>query len=72
MDSGTIIQRLTACTRPLTAPQLAEFLGVRPITVYRQAARGAIPSFRIGYAVRFDGREIARWLDAGQKKERVN
>lgn len=38
----------------VTAAELAEHLSVSISTVYRLARRGAIPSIRIGKAVRFD------------------
>jgi excisionase family DNA binding protein len=58
----TIIQQLNAISRPVKASVLAEMLGLSKITVYKMAAKGSIPSFRIGTAVRFDCRAVARWL----------
>ena len=58
----TLIQRLNRIERPVNAAALAELLGVSPITIYKLAAKGTIPSFRISTAVRFDTRQVARWL----------
>lgn len=58
----TLVQRLTRIERPVDAPALAELLGVSAITIYKLAKKGAIPSFRIATAVRFDTRAVARWL----------
>ena len=46
----------------LTANELAELLSVSRITVFKQAAAGRIPSFKIGTCVRFDPHSIAAWL----------
>jgi excisionase family DNA binding protein len=35
---------------------------VSPITLYKMAKSGRLPSYRIGAAVRFDTRAIAGWL----------
>ena len=61
----TLVQRLNQIERPITAKALADLLGVSHITVYKLAAKGVIPSFRIATAVRFDTRQVARWLAGG-------
>lgn len=64
-DALTLVQRLNRIERPVTARVLAELLGVSGVTVYKLAAKGVIPSFRIATAVRFDTRAVARWLAGG-------
>lgn len=66
-ENLTVIQRLNRIVRPVTARALAEILGVSPITIYKQAAKGDIPSFRIATAVRFDGPAVAKWLEGGAR-----
>jgi excisionase family DNA binding protein len=46
----------------LTANELSKILAVSPITLYKMAKAGRIPSFRIGSAVRFCPKTIADWL----------
>jgi excisionase family DNA binding protein len=46
----------------LTAPELANILGVSHVTVFKQAKVGRIPSFRVGTCVRFDPYSVAQWL----------
>jgi excisionase family DNA binding protein len=46
----------------LKTRQLAEYLGVTPTTVRRNAAKGEIPHLRIHGHLRFDNQEIDRWL----------
>ena len=65
----TLVQRLNGIEKPVSAKALAELLGVSHITIYKLAAKGTIPSFRIATAVRFDCRAIARWL-AGESAGR--
>ncbi len=62
----TVREKLLLVDRPITAPVLASILGVSPITIFKKAKSGVLPCIRIGAAVRFDARQIARWLD-GQK-----
>jgi excisionase family DNA binding protein len=47
----------------LKASDLARLLGVTHQHIYRQAAKGSIPSFRVGAAVRFDPAAVAEWLE---------
>jgi excisionase family DNA binding protein len=42
--------------------ELSELLGVDDKHVYRMAARGRLPCFHVGGAVRFDPQEVANWL----------
>jgi excisionase family DNA binding protein len=46
----------------ITASELARMLAVSRVTVFKQAAAGRIPSFRVGTCVRFDPRAVANWL----------
>jgi len=48
--------------RALTAKDLAKLLSVSEVTIFKQAAAGRIPSFRVGTCVRFDPRAVANWL----------
>jgi excisionase family DNA binding protein len=55
-------EQLEKTTHALTAKNLAQLLQVSEITIYKLAKAHKLPSFRIGTAVRFDPRAIARWL----------
>lgn len=54
-DSG-ILPRLVG------AGEVAAALGVGRSTIYRWAQLGTLPSKRIGYIVRFDPSEVAKFL----------
>jgi excisionase family DNA binding protein len=58
----SIPQRIEGIKRAITASEVATLLAVSPITVYKMAKAGIIPSFRVGTAVRFDPRAVAEWL----------
>lgn len=60
--SSGIIERIEEAPGALTAQQVAEFLHVSDMTIYRLAKAGRIPSFRVGNSLRFDPKAVARWL----------
>ena len=62
MFPDSIADHLSQLDHCLQAPELARILGIHRITVYKLAAAGEIPSFKIASAVRFDPRAIARWM----------
>jgi len=59
-----IIQALEAKDQALKARELAKLLGVTRQQIYKMAAEGALPSFRVGTSVRFDPQQVADWLEA--------
>jgi excisionase family DNA binding protein len=61
-DVSSLPQRIEGIKRAITASELAELLAISPITVYKMAKAGRLPSFRVGTAVRFDPRAVAQWL----------
>jgi excisionase family DNA binding protein len=61
-DTRLLPQKIERIKRAMTAGEVAGFLAVSPITVYKMAKAGRMPSFRIGSAVRFDPRAVAEWL----------
>lgn len=46
----------------LRVRDLVQLLGVSQQQIYKMAAKGEIPSFKVANAVRFDPQEIADWL----------
>lgn len=56
-------QRATA----LTVSDVASLLNISERQVYKPAADGRIPSFKIGNSIRFDPSAIAAWLRATEK-----
>lgn len=58
----SLIEQLEARVEALKVAELARLFGVTPQHLYKMAASGRIPSFRIAGALRFDPPEIAKWL----------
>ncbi len=61
-DTCALPKRIEGIKRAITAGEVAEFLAVSAITVYKMAKAGRLPSFRVGTAVRFDPCAVAEWL----------
>jgi excisionase family DNA binding protein len=57
-----LIETLRGKTGALKVPEVAKLLGVTPQHIYKMAASGSIPSFRISGAIRFDPEDVASWL----------
>jgi excisionase family DNA binding protein len=57
-----LIEELESRNGGIKVSDLAAILGVDDKHIYRMAARGQLPSFRVGGAVRFDPQEVAKWL----------
>lgn len=53
----------------LTVKQVAEYLQLSTMMVYKLAQRGEIPAAKIGSAWRFDRDEIDAWLSAGGARD---
>jgi excisionase family DNA binding protein len=58
----SVRERIAGFTGAMNAEQLADILAVSPITVYKQAKKRVIPSFRIGTCVRFSPKAVADWV----------
>jgi excisionase family DNA binding protein len=61
---GSIISQIRSRRSAWTADQLATLFEMSSKTIYKMAAKGRIPSIRIGGVVRFDPRATADWLEA--------
>lgn len=58
----SIRDRIASYKRGMKADELADILGVSSKTIFRQASKGIIPSYRVGTAVRYDPRLVIDWL----------
>jgi len=61
-----LIETLKSRTGALKVAEVARLFGVTPQHIYKMAASGSIPSFRISGSVRFDPDEVAAWLKEKQ------
>lgn len=61
-DGSSIADQIERTGHALTAKELAVWLAVSRMTIFKHAKAGRIPSFRIGTCVRFDPLAVAKWL----------
>ncbi|MBU0534126.1 MAG: helix-turn-helix domain-containing protein [Candidatus Omnitrophica bacterium] len=54
----------------LSITEMAEYLGIRVSTLYSWVSQKRIPYIKLGRLVRFDLREIDKWLENKTIKER--
>ena len=62
-----LVDRLKGKKEALKVAEVAELLSVTPQHIYKLAASGRIPSFRVSGSVRFDPDDVAEWLSGKQK-----
>lgn len=55
-------------TDVITIQELAVYLKMAEKTLYRLAAQGGVPSFKVGGAWRFRKSEIDKWIKEQEKK----
>lgn len=53
----------------LTLPDIAGYIGVSMITLYRWTKKGLIPHYKIGRQIRFDRNEVDTWIKSGNASE---
>ncbi len=58
----SIIEKLASIDHAISVAELASVLSLGRTVIYDMVRRGAIPYIRVGYSVRFDPDEIAKWL----------
>ena len=58
-------------TENMTSKELAEYLKLHKITIYKLAAKGEIPGIKIGSVWRFNKRIIDQWISGSQRKPSV-
>lgn len=57
-----LIEELSKRSSALKVAEVAALFGVTPQHIYKMAANGQLPSFRVAGAVRFDPHDLAHWL----------
>jgi excisionase family DNA binding protein len=65
-----LIEMLEKRTEALKVAEVAKIMGVTPQHIYKMAAAGEIPCFRVRGAVRFWPSELAEWIRAQLEKAR--
>jgi len=54
----------------MTIRELAAYLKMAEKTLYRLAAEGAVPGFKVGGSWRFRKSEIDKWIGAQEKQKK--
>jgi len=55
-------------TEIMTVKEVASYLKMKPVTIYKLAKQGKIPAFRVASFWRFKKDLIDKWLDEETKK----
>ena len=50
-----------------TVQELAKYLKMKPITIYKHASKGKLPGFKVGAAWRFKKSSIDKWIEDQEK-----
>ena len=50
-----------------TVQELAEYLRMKPLTIYKHVASGKLPGFKVGSHWRFKKETIETWISAQEK-----
>ncbi|QLH44134.1 MAG: helix-turn-helix domain-containing protein [Coxiellaceae bacterium] len=54
----------------MSVSEIAEYLGVAAITIYRWLEKSQIPAHRVGKQWRFDLQEVDAWVKSGSAASR--
>ena len=52
----------STASRMTTVAEVARYLHVQPMTIYRLIRRGQLPAFKIGTEYRFDLDQLKKWI----------
>ena len=53
-----------------TVQELAEYLKMQPITIYKHVAAGKLPGFKVGSKWRFRKATIDKWIEEQENNRR--
>ncbi|MBU4343046.1 MAG: helix-turn-helix domain-containing protein [Candidatus Omnitrophica bacterium] len=59
---------MTQTKEVLTVRDVARFLDVHPMTIYKYVKEGKIPAFKIGANWRIRRDSIRKWIDANEQQ----
>lgn len=54
--------------RFFTVQELAAYLRMKPITIYKHASKGDLPAFKVGAAWRFKKSSIDKWIEDQERE----
>ncbi len=50
-----------------TVQELAKYLRMKPVTIYKHASHGKLPGFKIGATWRFKKTSVDKWIEEQEK-----
>ena len=53
----------------MTVEELAKYLKMKVVTIYKHAQEGKIPAFKVGSKWRFKKETIDKWIEKQEKRE---
>ncbi|MGH7198671.1 MAG: helix-turn-helix domain-containing protein [Candidatus Omnitrophota bacterium] len=53
-----------------TVRELAKYLRMKPLTIYKHASAGKLPGFKVGSHWRFKKETIDRWIESQESTNR--
>jgi len=59
---------VTKTKQVMTVKEIAEYMGVHPMTIYKYVQDGEIPAFKIGASWRIRRDSIKKWMDENEHK----
>jgi excisionase family DNA binding protein len=59
---SVLLENLEKRQRALKVSEVAYLFQVSPMTIYRAAKEGSLPSFKVGSSLRFDPKTVTAWL----------
>ena len=59
--------QIAAEKQVMNIKEVAQYLGVHPMTIYKFAQKGKIPAFKIGSDWRFHKKYIEEWIGSQMK-----
>jgi excisionase family DNA binding protein len=60
--ASVLVESLEKRGHALKVSEVADLFQVSPMTIYRAAKDGSLPSFKIGSSLRFDPKAVISWL----------
>ncbi|MGB2631183.1 MAG: helix-turn-helix domain-containing protein [Candidatus Omnitrophota bacterium] len=55
----------------MTVEELAKYLKMKVVTIYKHAQQGKLPGFKVGSKWRFKKETIDKWIEKQEKKKHV-
>jgi excisionase family DNA binding protein len=59
---------MTKAKQVMTVKEIAEYMGVHPMTIYKYVQGGKIPAFKIGASWRILRDSIKKWIEENEYK----